>query len=82
MVDQHLLGQLQSGDGLFAAHAGEVIEEYVEWIHPPRDSRGGHEWARVPTNTGVPPRISGSLWTTCDIEAMRTLLRRSIIPES
>ena len=50
--------------GLLARDAREIVEELVETVIPFEVTIRFRNGTRVPTKTGVPPRISGSLWTT------------------
>jgi hypothetical protein len=50
---------------LFAADAGIVLQKVLDRMPLLRKSISASTGTRVPTNTGVPPRISGSEWTIC-----------------
>ena len=61
------MGHFQRGYGLFARHRRKRVEELVEAVIPLEVIDQIPEWHSVPTNTGVPPRISGSLWITATL---------------
>ncbi len=56
-----LAAQFQRGNCLFPTHTGKAAQELVNGVASLEVIVQDFKGTRVPTNTGVPPRISGSL---------------------
>jgi hypothetical protein len=57
----HLAAEFQGGNGLLSRDRGEAVEKLVSPSPASRWSYRDFTGTRVPTKTGVPPRMSGSL---------------------
>jgi hypothetical protein len=56
------MGGFECGDDLLARHRWKGVEKLVDAVAPFEVVDQVAQGTRAPTNTGVPPKISGSLW--------------------